>query len=61
MGWTDNPGVIGYGDAMKQAAHIPAGVTERMNAVVAAIGTAPGPFSRAAAREVFQRVEWRRE
>jgi metal-responsive CopG/Arc/MetJ family transcriptional regulator len=33
-------------------------VTERMNAAVDAAGEAPDPFSRAAARRVFERAEW---
>ena len=33
-------------------------VTERMNAVVDAVGESPDPFSHAAARRVFERVEW---
>ncbi len=33
-------------------------VTEKMNAVVDAVGASPSPFSRAAARRVLERVEW---
>jgi metal-responsive CopG/Arc/MetJ family transcriptional regulator len=33
-------------------------VTEKMNAVVDAVGASSDPFSRAAARRVFERVEW---
>jgi metal-responsive CopG/Arc/MetJ family transcriptional regulator len=33
-------------------------VTSSMNAVVDATGASPDPFSQAAARRVFQRVEW---
>lgn len=33
-------------------------VTERMNAVVDATGASPDRFGRAAARRVFDRVEW---
>ena len=33
-------------------------VTERMNAVVDAVGASPDPFRQAAARRVFERVEW---
>jgi metal-responsive CopG/Arc/MetJ family transcriptional regulator len=33
-------------------------VTEQMNAVVDAVGVPPDPFARAAARRVFERVEW---
>ncbi|HVQ08444.1 MAG TPA: hypothetical protein VMS43_08405 [Allosphingosinicella sp.] len=33
-------------------------VTEKMNAVVDAVDASPDPFSKAAARRVFERVEW---
>ena len=33
-------------------------VTERMNAAVDAVGASSDPFSRAASRRVFERVEW---
>jgi len=33
-------------------------VTEKMNAVVDAVGASPDPFSQAAARRVLERVEW---
>ena len=38
--------------------HADDSVTEKMNAVVDAVGMAPDPFSRAAARHVLERVEW---
>jgi hypothetical protein len=33
-------------------------VTEKMNAVVGAVGASADGFSRAAARRVFERVDW---
>ena len=33
-------------------------VTEKMNAVVDAVGTSADGFSKAAARRVFERVDW---
>ncbi|HYI63824.1 MAG TPA: hypothetical protein VEW71_02950 [Allosphingosinicella sp.] len=33
-------------------------VTEKMNAAVDAVGASPDAFGRAAARQVFERVEW---
>ncbi|HEX8387874.1 MAG TPA: hypothetical protein VF636_02555 [Sphingomonas sp.] len=38
--------------------HDPELVTERMNAVVDVTGAAADPFTRQAARRVFDRVEW---
>jgi len=38
--------------------HAHESVTEKINAVVDSAGTPSDPFSRAAARQVFERVEW---
>jgi len=38
--------------------HAPDRVTDSMNQVIAAVGEKSDPFSKRAARRVFQRVEW---
>ena len=38
--------------------HVPDKVTQAINDVVDAVGTEPDGFARAAARRVFDRVEW---
>ena len=38
--------------------HAPDRVTEAMDQVISAVGDAPEPFSRRAARQVLRKVEW---
>jgi metal-responsive CopG/Arc/MetJ family transcriptional regulator len=40
------------------ATHAPDRVTQAMNEVVDAVGAVPDEFAKAAARRVFDRVEW---
>jgi len=47
-----------YVVGMKVVVSIAVRVTERMNAVVDAVGGSPSPYSRAAARQMRERVEW---
>ncbi len=49
-----------YADAVAEylLRHAPDDVTEAMNQVIDAVGSAPDPFVRAAAQSVLARVEW---
>jgi metal-responsive CopG/Arc/MetJ family transcriptional regulator len=49
-----------FSDAVREyvARHAPEDVTEAMDRVCADVGTAPDPFTSAAARRILERTEW---